>query len=214
LEQIVYNTSMLVDVTRNTLLNPVLIGGRITGWVDSGLDRRYFLQDVDTVIPTPRQRLTMSLRHRLQGTAIFHNLGNTESNYFSLGVSEKPSWWHDRDDKAKRIQCNPCAIDGLTHDDWVALLQAELFPGGQDVKKRARPQSNRLRPHDQEIKERKSKIGSQPTTTLSGLGSATSLGNHPQLAGPHKLIVLSAIARPTRCLNSETTESSTAPHRL
>lgn len=125
-EQILLNTTMMVDLYAERLLKPIIRSGRITSYVDTGLPVDYFItgfpQPID--IPSDRQLVTLQLRRRLQNLASLQGLGNLTTNYLQLVDADLPSWWVRDGPPPRAIH----EIDGATHDRFVDDL-VNQFPG-------------------------------------------------------------------------------------
>lgn len=120
-EQVLLNTSMLVDVNNGMLLKPVVRTGQVASFVDSGLPLDYFItaflpQPIS--IPSDRQLVAILLRRRLQFLASYHGLGNLATNFLQLADADLPSWWVRPAPAPRAIH----EIDGLTHGEFVDNL--------------------------------------------------------------------------------------------
>jgi hypothetical protein len=127
-EQILLNTSMVVDLPNGRLLKPVLAHHRTQGYVDSGLPLDCFVRGFPTPIPIPsdRQVVVLELRKRLQTLSRRRGYGSGAIDFSRLPPNLQPSWWHARN---TAVQAEKIAdIDGKTHDEFVRDLLRQ-YPG-------------------------------------------------------------------------------------
>ena len=129
-EQILLNTSMIVDWANQRLLKPVTVyegaSRMIHGYVDSGLPMDCFLQGFAAPIPIPsdRQIVVMELRKRLQTLARMTNLGTAAADYKRLPKDQQHTWWH----KKVGEEFGFAQLDGLSHRRWLEKLLVQ-YPG-------------------------------------------------------------------------------------
>jgi hypothetical protein len=126
-EQILLNTTMLVDLANRRLLKNVLDQNKVTlGYINSNLPGDFFLKGFSAPIPIPSDRLiiTLELRKRMQKLALAKGIGNQAQAYNGLPIHDHPPWWHHGGGVDRQIT----ELDNLTHRQWM-LLQLQQHPG-------------------------------------------------------------------------------------
>ena len=126
-EQILLNTSMIVDRVNSRMLKPVLDQNRVTlGYVDSGLPLDYFLVGFpgQVTIPSDRQIVAIELRKRLQTLAIVRGCGYAPESYKQLPIQSQPPWIHHDSAEGRQIS----ELDNKSHREWMREMCLQ-YPG-------------------------------------------------------------------------------------
>ncbi|KAK4938559.1 hypothetical protein LTR10_020990 [Elasticomyces elasticus] len=164
-QQILLNTSMLVDLHNNRLLQPVLANDRSTlGYVDAHLPIDHFLVAFPMPIPIPsnRQLITLQLRHRLQTLAMLRGLGNGAHAYQTLPINLQPGWWNERRQGGNVRVDRIVDIDNLTHEEFVQGLLAQYPAGAQQSARRTGQRSRRQMPAQRQQRQQPQQQQQQP----------------------------------------------------
>ncbi|KAI1626767.1 hypothetical protein EDD37DRAFT_228795 [Exophiala viscosa] len=152
-EQILLNTSMLVDLPHNRLLQPVLANDRRTlGYVDARLPIDHFLVAFPMPIPIPtnRQLVTLQLRHRMQTLAMLRGLGHGANAYTTLPINLQPAWWNERRQGGNVQVGRIVDIDDRTHEEFVQGLLTQYPARVQQTARRTGQQRRQQRPQQQQ----------------------------------------------------------------
>lgn len=134
-EQILLNTSMIIDLENNKLLKPY---GRIqetSTYVDSGLALDHFLLGFarfqDIPIPANQHVLHLKLHKRLQTLAAARGYGFQPFNYTMMPHNLKPLWWSFRSGVFRSRQMDE--LDSWTHEQFMYYC-AKLISAGHSTR--------------------------------------------------------------------------------
>lgn len=131
-EQVLLNTSMVMDLEGNRLLKPFRPVDRATQCMESGLSIDHFLQGFDDAekipIPANQHVLQLKLHQRLQNLAKLLGYPSHPFNYVLLPHHFQPLWWNVPRGVVPSRQIDH--IDSLTHEQFVYHC-AKMVSSGQ-----------------------------------------------------------------------------------